>query len=78
MYACMYVCTYDYVRMYVRMLWKCIYANNILLLYLSYKCTIHVNNFLFLISLLRASMFIHHPREFLICVKITKLLYMVT
>jgi hypothetical protein len=60
-----------------------IYTNNIILLYLSYKCTIHVNNFLFLVLPLRVSMFLHHPGEFLIYAKITKLikgklLYMVT
>jgi len=75
MYVCMYVCT-DLVEMQM-------YTNNVILLYLSYKCTIHVNNFLFLIALLRVSMFIHHPLEFLFYAKSTKLItwkfiYMVT
>jgi len=71
----MYVCT-DLVEMQI-------YTNNIILLYLSYKYTSHVNTFLFLIALLLVWMFIRHPREFIIYAKITKLIkwrliYMVT
>ena len=74
--VCMYVCCRDLVEMQI-------YTNNTILLYLSYKCTIHVNNFLFLIALLCVSMFIHHPPEFLVYAKSTKLItwkfiYMVT
>jgi len=38
------------------------YAFFLLLLYLANKCTVYVNNYLFLIALLHVSMFIHHPQ----------------
>jgi len=66
MYVCMYVCIMELVEMQI-----C--TNNIISLYLSYKCTIHVNTFLFLIALLRVWIFIRHPREFFIYAKINKM-----
>jgi len=37
------------------------------LLYLANKCTIYVNNYLFLVVLVLFSMFTHHPQSVLLC-----------
>ena len=49
--VCVCVCVYVYVCAY--------YASDILL-FLSNKCIIYINKYLFLIALLHVSMFAHH------------------